>query len=416
MQRRTLFQLLSAPVLTGIRLGAAEPRPQRVLIAGAGIIGASIAYHLAQRGAQVTILEKQRPGNGATRNAFAWLNADKQPHAYYELNLMGILGWHRLCNEIGPELEMQWGGTVRWARPGEPATSYRKQVEAFQKWGYPVSLVDQQEFVRLEPGINPGPYGAGSFNPLEGTVEPMHALTVLLRRAQRFGAKVEYPCEVTGISMAGDRVRGVQTTRGPMDADVFVLASGVDTPKLAQMAGFNVPLRESAGLLAHTTPQARILDRVALGPGVDIKQDTDGRIVTGVDFGPTVSRDTSPESGRKLLANAARYLEKLKGAPLEFVTLGFRVLPQDGFPIVGFPERRPNLYVASLHSGMTMAPIIGQLAAMEILDGVAVEPFAPFRLSRFHKNAANLEERGELAYLSRPAVATAAAPRSTIRP
>lgn len=397
MQRRTLLQLLSAPVLTGVRLGAAEPRPQRVVIAGAGIIGASIAYHLAQRGAQVTVLEKQRPGNGATRNAFAWLNADKQPQSYYELNLLGILGWHRLCNEIGPELQMQWGGTVRWARPGDAAASYRKQVEQFQKWGYPVSLVNREEFARLAPTLNPGAFGAASFNPLEGTIEPMHALNVLLHKAQQFGAKLEYPCEVTGLDMTsamagdvgGDRVRGVRTTRGPMEADVVVLASGVDTPKLAQMAGFSVPLRESAGLLAHTTPQARILDRVALGPGVDIKQDLDGRIVTGVDFGPAASRDTSPESGKKLLANAERYLEKLKGVPLEFVTLGFRVLPQDGFPIVGFPERRPNLYVAAMHSGMTMAPIIGQLAATEILDGVAVDLFAPFRLSRFSKRSAN---------------------------
>ena len=53
---------------------------------------------------------------------------------------------------------------------------------------------------------------------------------------------------------------------------------------------------------------------------------------------------------------------------METVTLGYRVLPRDGFPIVGFPDRRPNLYIAALHSGMTMCPIIGQLAAMEILD------------------------------------------------
>lgn len=170
-----------------------------------------------------------------------------------------------------------------------------------------------------------------------------------------------------------------------MEADVVVLASGVDTPRLAQMAGITVPLRESSGLLAHTTPQARILDRVALAPGADIKQNLDGRIVTGVDFGPSGSTDTSHESGQKLLKNAERYIEKLSGIPLESVTLGYRVLPQDGFPIVGFPERRPNLYIAALHSGMTMGPIIGQLAAMEILDGAAVDPLSPYRLSRFSK-------------------------------
>ena len=237
------------------------------------------------------------------------------------------------------------------------------------------------------PAVNPGSFGAASFSSLEGTVDPMHALIVLLHKAEQFGAKVEYPCEVTGLDMAGDRVRGVQTTRGPMEADVVVLASGVDTPRLAQMAGVNVPLKESSGLLAHTTPQARILDSVALGPGADIKQGLDGRIVTGRDFGPSNATDTSLEVGERLLKNAERYIEKLKGVPVESVTLGYRVLPEDGFPIVGFPERRPNLYIAAMHSGMTMCPIIGQLAAMEILDGATVDLLTSYRLSRFTNRA-----------------------------
>jgi glycine/D-amino acid oxidase-like deaminating enzyme len=386
MHRRTLLKVLSGPVITGFRLGAAESRPHRVVISGAGIIGASIAYHLAQRGAQVTILEKQRPGSGATRNSFAWLNASKQPRSYYELNLMGMLGWRRLCTEIGHELQVQWGGSVRWVPPAGVA-SLSKRTQQFEQWGYPIGVVDQSDFARLLPAVNPGSFGAASYSSLEGTVDPMHALIVLLHKAEQFGAKVEYPCEVTGLDMAGDRVRGVQTTRGRMEADVVVLASGVDTPRLAQMAGVNVPLKESAGLLAHSTPQARILDSVALGPGADIKQGLDGRIVTGLDFGPSNATDTSLEVGEKLLKNAEGYIEKLKGIPVESVTLGYRVLPEDGFPIVGFPERRPNLYIAAMHSGMTMCPIIGQLAAMEILDGVTVDLLTSYRLSRFTKRA-----------------------------
>lgn len=387
MERRTLLKLLSTPAIAGYSLGAAESRPNRVVISGAGIIGASIAYHLAQRGAEVTVLEKQRPGSGATRNSFAWLNALKQPRAYYELNLMGMLGWHRLSTEIGGELQIQWGGSARWVPPGTGAMALQKRAEQFEQWGYPISMVDQAELARLLPEVNPKSFGAASYTSLEGTVDPMHALGVLLHKAQQFGAKIEYPCEVTALDMAGDRVRGVQTTRGPMEADIFVLASGVDTPRLAWMAGLTVPLRESPGLLAHSSPQARILDRVALAPGADIKQNLDGRVVTGVDFGPSATTDTSLEVGMKLFENAGRYIEKLNGMPVETVTLGYRVLPQDGFPIVGFPERRPNLYIAAMHSGMTMCPIIGQLAAMEILDGATVDLLAPYRLSRFSKRA-----------------------------
>ena len=150
------------------------------------------------------------------------------------------------------------------SRPELGATALQKRARQFEQWGYPISVVDQAELRPFAPGISPGSFGAASYTSLEGTVDPMHALGVLLHKAQQFGAKIEYPCEVTGLDMAGDQVRGLQTTRGPMEADAFVLASGVDTPRLAQMAGLTVPLRESAGILAHSSPQARILEQVLL--------------------------------------------------------------------------------------------------------------------------------------------------------
>jgi glycine/D-amino acid oxidase-like deaminating enzyme len=175
----------------------------------------------------------------------------------------------------------------------------------------------------------------------------------------------------------------VQTSKGPIAADFLVLASGVDTPRLAKMVGINVPLKESPGLLAHTKPLPRMLDRVALAPGTNIKQNPDGRIVTGTDFEASATLDASAEFGMKLLHNAEKFLDRLKGAQLENVTLGHRVLPQDGHPVVGFTEHRPNLYITAMHSGITLSPLIGQVAAMEILDGVAVDLLKPFRPARF---------------------------------
>ena len=72
-------------------------------------MGASIGYHLAKRGAQVTILEKQRPGSGATEKSFAWINSScsKQPRSYYDLNLFGIAGWRRLTVELSGALQIQ---------------------------------------------------------------------------------------------------------------------------------------------------------------------------------------------------------------------------------------------------------------------------------------------------------------------
>ncbi len=383
MHRRRILELLSSSLLAGIPGRAA--RQDRVVIAGAGIIGASIGYHLARRGARVTILEKARPGAGATAKSFAWLNAGfaKQPRAYFELNLLGVLGWRRLCLEFGSDLHMQWGGSVRWVPSAAEADALRGQVRNQEQWGYAAHMIDPEQMASLLPGLSPGAAAAACFCDQEGTLDPVHALNVYIQHARQAGATVEFPCEVTGIDLAGGRVRGVRTTRGPMEADFLVLAAGTDTTRLAAMAQVNVPLKESAGLLAHTTPFTRVMDRVAFAPGANIKQNPDGRIVTGIDFKNSLDRDTSRESGLRLLGKAEAFLHKLKDAQLETVTLGFRVLPQDEYPIVGFAGRAPNLYVAALHSGMTMSPIIGQAAAAEILDGVTLDILAPYRPARY---------------------------------
>jgi glycine/D-amino acid oxidase-like deaminating enzyme len=190
-----------------------------VVIVGAGIIGASIGYHLAQRGARVTILEKQRPGAGATEKSFAWINANpsKRPRSYYELNLLGMAGWRRLCAEFGRDLQVQWGGSVRWFPAGVHAERLRRDVAGHEQWGYATHLIEASDITRLLPAIDPGPVAAACFSEQEGTVDPVQALGAYIGHSRQAGAVVEYPCEVTGISRSSSRVRAVQTTRGPIE-------------------------------------------------------------------------------------------------------------------------------------------------------------------------------------------------------
>jgi len=357
----------------------------RIVVAGGGIIGASIAYHLAKRGAEVTLVEKVRPASGTTANSFAWINStfSKQPRGYYNLNLLGIAGWRRLDLATQGELQIQWGGSVEWYAAGETATAFRKDVKRHQGWGYAARLIDEAELRRLLPKVSPGPVAVASFSEQEGAVDPVHAVEVILKHARQSGATVEFPCEITGLDVANGRVRAVKTTKGALEADAVVLACGNDTPRLAKMVGVEVPLKDSPGVLAHTAPQKPLLDRLALAPGAHIKQKPDGRIVTGLDFGGAPIKDASRETGQRLLDHAARFLPQLKDAQLQNVTLGWRVMPKDEFPIVGFADRCPNLYVAVMHSGVTLAPLVGQLAATEVLDGVQVDLLQPYRLSRF---------------------------------
>jgi glycine/D-amino acid oxidase-like deaminating enzyme len=368
----------------------------RIVIVGAGIIGASIAYHLVKRGAKVVVLEAMRPGAGATEKSFGWINAtfSKRPQAYFDLNQAGLAGWRRLQTELGGELKVQWGGSVAWTPAGQTADDLREDVRKHQEWGYATHLIDEGEFHSLLPNVAPGEFGAACHCEFEGAVDPVDALKALLRQVRELGGEVRYPLEADGLKLEGGRVTAIRTGESTLEADTVVLASGVATQRLAEMAEVSVPLKESRGVLVHTRPQPKLIDRVVLAPGVHCKQKLDGRVVVGgpIVAGAGTANGEQPASsitgdpadnGQKILREAARVLPGIRGVAVERVTVGYRVMPLDEYPVVGFSDRCPNLYVAAMHSGVTLAPLIGQLAALEILDGVRVSSLEPYRPSRF---------------------------------
>tara|TARA_B100000749_G_scaffold208611_1_gene163622 strand:+ start:103 stop:459 length:357 start_codon:yes stop_codon:yes gene_type:complete len=114
-----------------------------------------------------------------------------------------------------------------------------------------------------------------------------------------------------------------------------------------------------------------------------MKQKVDGRVVVGAGFEGSPGTDHSREAGERILEKAARFLPALGTVDLDQVTLGWRPLPKDGHPVIGFPEHSPNIYLTVMHSGMTLAPVIGRLAAIEILDQVQVDLLEHYRLTRF---------------------------------
>jgi glycine/D-amino acid oxidase-like deaminating enzyme len=188
------------------------------------------------------------------------------------------------------------------------------------------------------------------------------------------------------------RVQAVQTAQGEITCDAVVLAAGTETTALAAMVGLHIPQEDSPGVVVRTDPRPRVLQSVsvlympsidATRPEIHLRQLADGTLQIGEGSQESLARDDSQAHADALLARATHYLPALAGAQAIPVPVGYRPMPRDGFPVLGFPEPVPNVYLALMHSGVTLAPLVGECAAMEIVDGARVQSLAPYRPERF---------------------------------
>lgn len=388
LDRRDWLRLLGSSALAlGLGGHVLAARPSRkVVVIGAGILGAAIGYELAKRGAEVTLLEKLGPARGTTGDSFAYLNASTKSASrpYFDLNWQGINGWHRWQQELRGALPLQWNGAVYWRDEDQAAATLRSTLNTVKSWGYGGEQIDAEQLRRLLPHIRADVIKAAAFYDEEGAVDPVAAVEVLLKAAQQHGASLRYPVEVQGFLVDNGRVRGVKTADGEILADAVVVAAGIGSQALAQSLDIKLPLIASQNVLIHTAPQPRLLEPVVFAPGSTIRQMLNGRILSSSGHeGSAATAEHLAEQGQRILDNAARYLPELKSAKIERVSVGQRVLPSDNFPVVGFAAKLEQLYFAVTHSGITLAPAIARYAAQEILDGIAIDSLKPFRPNRF---------------------------------
>ncbi|MDE2220213.1 MAG: FAD-binding oxidoreductase, partial [Gammaproteobacteria bacterium] len=250
----------------------------RVGVVGGGIVGASIAWRLAEAGAEVMQFERTAPAAGATRNSFAWLNAFVDDRHYQALRLASIAVWRELDQPLG--LGITWGGYLNWAHDAAEAEAVRANAAQMAGTAYPVRNLASAEFAGFGPAIEPGPVAAAIYSALDGHIDPVHATLQFLAQARLRSARFQCPVEVQRLEMRAGRLRAVHTSSGVVPLDRLVIAAGVDAPALLAMAGFRLQLRHSPGFLAHSTPAPLEVRTVCDAPGgLSFKQMADGALV-----------------------------------------------------------------------------------------------------------------------------------------
>ena len=383
IERRTALKLAAALWLATQSRPASTSAKQRIVVIGGGIIGCAISYYLARAGTQVTLIERDHLASKASRGTFAWINATwaKQPRHYHRFNQMGLNGWHELESELG--IPIRWGGSLEWFSKHERQLKLAADIEQQARWGERAKMVTGAEVNVLEPNLTVSSDNSFAYSGGDGALDPVTACQRLAAGAQRYHATVMEQCEVRSAVPNDEGTVTVSTSQGDLIADRYVVATGADPMATKALADVTIPQRSTPGVIVITKPLPRLIHRVIAAPRIHLHQRDDGKLVIGEQQGapdnaahslrlrerPTRFPDnaTALAHAQRMLAITAQFLPAAAAAEVDEVLIGWRPLPLDGHPVLGTPNASPASYLAIMHSGISLAPIVGQLAAQELL-------------------------------------------------
>lgn len=399
MRRRSFVGgVMTAGVLAGTALAATGKVRPKVGVIGGGIIGASIAAHLMDAGADVIVFEKNTPGSGATQASLAWINPSTVNTHYRDLRLESMAAWVKLDQRL--RLGVIWGGSISWTDKPDKEINLNKRIAALRNTAAEPTVLDARQIAEMCPYIAPGETRVGFYLPNDGHIDPVDVTQRLLSYAKMKGAQVIFPCAIESVSMVNGQVKGVKTSKGDFALDQLVVAAGTDTSAVLAMAGFTMGMNSVPGLNVHTKPIAHVTKMVYdFSSALEFKQMPNGEAVVIYVGGPPKlpvhepvfskaitaypSQELANAHAKSLLSKAAVYWPGLANAVPDKIRVGFRPVPLDGLPVIGAVPGAKGVYVVATHSGVTLAPILGQFAAAEIMGGPRPDILAPYRPERF---------------------------------
>lgn len=362
-----------------------------IVIIGGGVVGASIAWHLARRGAQVTLVERDHlaaQASGASAGGVRQVNRDPRE---MPLAIAAIQRWHALEDELDADCEFRMGGQLMVAEHEDGIPELQRRVESQRAQGLDLQLLDAAEVREVAPALTPGIVG-GIYTADDGQASAPLTTRAFGAAAEREGASLRLGTTVTGIATAGGAVTGVETDHGTIACDHLVLAAGAWTPTLAAQLGIHLPFVTMGLQMMAAGPAEPMLAPTvgALGRRLSLKQVPNGEFVIGGGWPGDV--DMERRTGTTRMASIAGSIEhssailpRLRDLPLLRTWIGLEALCIDEVPVMGPIPGFDNLTIAAGFSGhgFALSPITGQLIAELLTDGRPSLSLDAFSITRF---------------------------------
>ena len=369
-----------------------------VVVIGGGVQGASLAFHLASRGARVTVVERATVAAGATGRSSGLVRI------YYDLLAEARLAatafeWFRDWEaRVGGDCGFTRAGFL-WIEPGDAARSGCAPTSPpTRRWARTAAVVDAGEMRALAPGLAIADDEIAAWEPGSGYADPSMTASGFMRAARDRGARLLQGTEVTAIRTAGGRVTGVDTSAGAIDAPVVVDAAGGWAGAVAALAGVDIPLtvwRHDTGYLGVPLSVPRPIPVVIdIANSMYFRPEGAELVLVGLEddnqMGGSPDRDTATAAPDFRDRAAERIVRRVPG----LIDGTFRTSHSGQDGLTG-PDQRPMLgpagpegfYLDCGHSGtgFKTAPAVGLAMCELILDGAArsvdIAPFTPDRFA-----------------------------------
>jgi sarcosine oxidase, subunit beta len=211
-----------------------------VIIIGAGVHGASLAFHLAQRGAKSLVLEKKFIAAGATGRSSGLVRMHYDVRQDSQLAWVSFQYFRDWKERVGGDCGFTRTGFLQLVAPPDTET-LKANVAMHQDSGIPVFLIGPDDVRRLAPSFVTDDIELAAYEPESGYAMPSDTASALMSAARDKGARLMQECTVTGVTLAGGKVTGVQTTQGDFSAPIVVNAAGAWAGTLNKMVGLDVP-------------------------------------------------------------------------------------------------------------------------------------------------------------------------------
>lgn len=372
-----------------------------VVVIGGGIVGTAIAHELQLQGAPTMLVDRDVEPQGASAFSFASLTSFDEPQRdVYALKNHGIIAWGEWVKVYGDDLGVRFPGELRWAESTEAGLVLAELFQQASGRGYPVRFVTGEEVKKLEPASDFSGTFTATYARRDGQADPVRAIGTLTAAFTDHGGIPLIGRAALHVEESGIMVR---IGEDRIEASTVIVAAGAETTALLQRLGWDLPMDPSPGLLCVTQPLERFLNRtVYVYPKgevpVHLRQLDDGRVLIGERAQDEVAKNPTQEHARTLLRQASKSFPILKDSDLDHFTVEWRPMPRDKMPIVGPLPGLPSLYVATGHSGVTIAPALAELIAKEIVEGAEQDRLKPFRPSRFSAHTADAYRSVEEAF------------------